>query len=241
MPIRPQDRADRRDLLLRRLGDAPGITAATRAEEFGTGVRTIFRDLEALRERGYPIESSRGRGGGLRLAPRWGLGRVLLARDEALGALLAMATAEQLRPPMFADDLARARRRLLDAFPTSERRRLALLRQRVYVGSPASAAVAESWLEPRRSVMRALHIAFVETRVVDIMYRQAEGRDTQRTIEPHVILVNWPVWYRVAHDHLRDDVRTFRFDRILTVTVFLPCAQQMIDCATAGVAGLEPL
>ncbi|MCA2994710.1 helix-turn-helix domain-containing protein, partial [Gemmatimonas sp.] len=68
-------RTDRLELLARTLGDRPGISAATLAEEFGLSERTVFRDLESLRDRGYPIEGERGRGGGLRLHPNWGLGR----------------------------------------------------------------------------------------------------------------------------------------------------------------------
>lgn len=219
MPARPRDHADRRDLLLRTLADRPGITAVALAAEFGTSVRTIFRDLDQLRDRGYPVESSRGRGGGLRLAPRWGLGRVLLARDEALATLVALAVAERLGLPLFGDDLARARRRLVDAFPQGERRRLAPLRERVVVGAPASPEVAASYGTPAAPVMRALQVAFVETRHLAMQYRRSDGRLRARTVEPHVLLINWPAWYVLAWDHSRAAARTFRVDRIAAATV----------------------
>lgn len=219
VPSRPRNHADRRDLLLRTLADRPGITAASLAAEFGTSVRTIFRDLDELRERGYPVESSRGRGGGLRLAPRWGLGRVLLARDEALATLVALAIAERMGLPLFGDDLARARRRLVDAFPQAERRRLAPLRERIVVGPPASAEVAASYRAPSAPVMRALQVAFVETRHLAMRYRRADGCLHTRTVEPHVLLINWPAWYVLAWDHTRGAARTFRIDRIADATV----------------------
>jgi biotin operon repressor len=112
-------RADRLDLVARVLADRPGATAADLAAELGVSVRSVFRDLGALRARGYPVEAARGRGGGLRLHPNWGLGRVLLARDEALGTLLGLAVAERLGLPMFAAELGRARRRLAGAFPAA--------------------------------------------------------------------------------------------------------------------------
>jgi len=122
MPIvDARSRADRLDLLARVLRDRPGVTAGDLARELGVSVRSIFRDLDALRERGYPIESARGRGGGLRLRANWGLGRVLLSRDEALCTLLGLAVAEKLGFPMFAPEVARARRKIADAFPTAER------------------------------------------------------------------------------------------------------------------------
>ena len=78
-------RADRLDLLIRFLRDRPGVTVAVLARELGVSARSVFRDLDHLRERGYPIESDRGRGGGFRLHASWGLGKVLLT--ERRGAL----------------------------------------------------------------------------------------------------------------------------------------------------------
>src|SRR5919107_3459603 len=139
-PVRPASRADRLELLARVLGDRPGATAADLARELGVSTRSVFRDLDALRERGYPIDSARGRGGGLRLHPNWGLGRVLLSRDEALCTLLALAISEKLGFPMFGPEVGRARRRIADAFPAAERRRIAPLRERIFIGQAASPA-----------------------------------------------------------------------------------------------------
>lgn len=207
-------RADRMDLLLRLLRDRPGITAVELAERLGTSERSVFRDVAVLRERGYPIESSRGRGGGLRLHPLWGLGRIPFSAEEALATLLGLAVAEGLRLPMFGDDVRSARTRVVSAFPSSERQRLRRLRSRVLVGPPASAAVRASYGVPRGSAMRVLQDAFVRDRVVELEYRKAEGPSMMREVEPHAILLNWPAWYLLAHDRMRDDVRTFRLDRI---------------------------
>ena len=217
-PLVPaRHRIDRLELLLRVLRDRPGITADVVARDFGVSTRTIFRDLDALRRRGYPVEADRGRGGGLRLHPRYGLGRVLLARDEALCALLALAVAERLGFPMFGGELRRARRRLTDAFPPAERRRLGPLRERVFVGAPASAAVRASYAEPDAAVARPLQAAFVDERTVRATYAREDGTARERRLEPHALLVNWPAWYLVAHDHLRGETRPFRLDRFTGV------------------------
>lgn len=243
MALRPRDHADRRDLLLRLLADRPGITAAALADALGASLRTIFRDLHQLRERGYPVEASRGRGGGLRLAPRWGLGRVLLSREEALGTLVALAIAERLDQPMFAEDVARARRRIVDAFPAAERRRLGPLRERVIVGAPASAAVAASYRPPARAPLRAVQAAFVDARQLQVAYVRADGGDSHRRVEPHALLINWPAWYLLAFDHHRGAPRTLRLDRIREATVlaipFTPRPRDLLAATAAGVSGLE--
>jgi predicted DNA-binding transcriptional regulator YafY len=217
MPI--ARRSDRLDLVARMLRNRPGITAAELADALGVSVRSVFRDLDQLRERGIPIESSRGRGGGLRVPARWGLGAVLLSRDEALCALLALAVSEKLGFPIFAAEVSRTRRKISDAFPEHERRRIAPLRERIFVGANASAAVRASYGTPDSAAIRRLHAAFVELRVVEIGYRNERGEVSRRRLEPHALVINWPAWYLVAHDRGRDAARTFRLDRVLAVEV----------------------
>ncbi len=239
------DRADRLDLLARILRDRPGITTAALARELGTSPRSVFRDLARLRERGYPIEGGRGRGGGLRLDARWGLGSVRLATEEALGALLSFAVAEKLGFPMFASALAQARRKIAGAFPDAERRRIAPLRERIFVGPAASAAVRASYGPPAPGPIRELQAAFVAATIVRAAYVTGDGRHTTRRLEPHALLIQWPAWYLVAHDHTRGEPRTFRFDRFQTVTreaaTFRPRPRAVAAAFLAGDLALDPV
>jgi predicted DNA-binding transcriptional regulator YafY len=213
----PPSRADRLDLVARTLRDRPGLTAADLAEALGVSQRSIFRDLDTLRERGFPIEGSRGRGGGLRLHPNWGLGRVLLSHEEALCTLLSLAISEKVGMPMFAGATGRARRKIVDAFPMSERRRIAPLRERIFVGVPASARVRASYSDPEAAPSRALQAAFVAEQRVVADYMREDGEVSERTLEPHALVINWPAWYLVAFDLSRGASRTFRMDRFRRV------------------------
>lgn len=212
-------RAERLELIARTLGDRPGMSANALADEFGLSERTVFRDLESLRERGYPIEGAPGRGGGLRLHPNWGLGRILLSRDEGLAALLSLTLAEHLGFPLLGDGIRQAKRRLLDAFPAGERRRMRPLRERIVIGLPASAAVAASYATPASAALRPLQRAFLDERVVTADYTTENGRNLRRTFEPHVLAINWPAWYLLVHDRLRGAARTFRIDRLSNIAV----------------------
>lgn len=211
-------RLDRLDLLARVLRDRPGITVAELARDLGVSERSVFRDISHLRERGLPIEGDRGRGGGVRLHHSWGLGRVLLANEEALCALLALAIAEKLGFPMFAADLPKARRKLVDAFPTAERKRIGPLRERIFVSRPASARVRESWREPDRVAMRAIQVAFVREQVLRADYVREDGARSSRRIEPHALVISWPAWYLLAWDHTREATRHFRCDRFVAAS-----------------------
>lgn len=210
-------RADRFDLLTRILRDRPGITSAELARELGVSIRSVFRDLDHLRERGYPIEADRGRGGGIRLHTSWGLGRVLLSSEEALCVLLSLAISEKLGFPIFAADVSRARKKIVDAFPAAERRRIGPLRERIFVAREASTGVRESYGAVDRAASRQLQAAFVAELTVMADYEKADGSRVVRRLEPHALLIVWPAWYLLAFDHTRDAPRTFRFDRFRSI------------------------
>lgn len=208
---------DRLDRLRGVLASRPSWTAAELAEELGVSLRTMRRDLARLGARGVPIESSPGRGGGVRVPARTGLGRVQLDVDETLDLLLALAIAEQLRSPLFLGTPKRLRQKLAAAFPAEERARVAALRRRILVG-PTSRAITESWKPPRASVLRPVQQAFLEQRTLALTY-VTEGARTERTVEPQMILSNWPAWYLLVWDRLRDDTRVLRLDRIAAAQV----------------------
>jgi predicted DNA-binding transcriptional regulator YafY len=210
-------RSLRLDLVARMLRDRPGITTATLADELGVSQRSVFRDIEVLRERGFPIDASRGPGGGLRLHASWGLGRVLLSTEEGLGTLLSLAISEKVGMPMFTGGIARARRKIVDAFPERERRRIRPLRDRIVIGPAASPQVRDSYGNPASAPMRALEQAFVSEHLLRAKYVRQDGTQSDRRLEPHAMLINWPAWYLLAVDHLRGEPRTFRFDRFLAV------------------------
>ena len=133
---------------------------------------------------------------------------------------------------MFAPEVWRARRKIADAFPATERRRLAPLRDRVFIGAAASPAVRRSYAEPAAAPMRHLQAAFVEARVVHAAYAKEGGELSRRRLEPHALVINWPAWYLLAHDHLRGEPRTFRLDRFASVEVeadtFRPWPRQRV-------------
>src|SRR5918912_1521995 len=178
-------RIDRLDLLTRVLRDRPGITVRELARELGVSARSVFRDIDHLRERGYPIEADRGRGGGVRLHASWGLGRVLLSSEEALCTLLSLAISEKLSFPMFSTEVSRARKKIVDAFPTAERKKIAPLRERIFIGRPASMSVRNSYTPPDAGIMRRLQVAFVREAIVTADYVKESGEASTRRIEPH--------------------------------------------------------
>jgi predicted DNA-binding transcriptional regulator YafY len=76
-------------------------------------------------------------------------------------------------------------------------------------------------LRPRRTPdpTRRLQVAFEEEWVVQAEYVKEGGVLTNRRLEPHALVINWPAWYLLAYDHLRGEPRTFRLDRFVSVEI----------------------
>lgn len=186
------------------------------ALEHGVSTRTIARDLSLMREQGMQIDADRGRGGGVRLDRNWGVGRVNLAYGEAVDLLISIAVSEQMKSPMFLAGLGSVRRQLVASFSPEKRDRVNRITSRLWIGVTASTYVQAGLKAPPKRVVQALHQAFLDQETLDISYRREDGETSARRIEPHYLLLNYPVWYVVAYDHLRQAPRTFRCDRILT-------------------------
>jgi len=191
--------------------------AADLASELGVSRRTLHRDLEILRESGVPIESGRGRGGGLRLHPNWGLGRVHLSAAEAIDLLLSIAIAEQINSPVLLRQLASIKRKIVAAFGETHQAQIRQLRKRILLGPPASNTVVASLGNSPRRAHPALAEAFLNSQRVVIEYIDRNGAITSREVEPHYLYLSLPAWYLLAWDSLRAAVRHFRVDRITSV------------------------
>jgi predicted DNA-binding transcriptional regulator YafY len=196
------------------LADRDVTTVGDLAADLGVSMRTVQRDLVALRDLGMPIESDRGRGGGIRLEPGWSLGRVHLNESEALGMLLSLTIAEKIGSPLLLDDLRSVRRKVSAAFAPAQSRRIRALRRRVLVGGPASDRVLTTYTPPQASITQGLMRAFLYQHVASIRYQDQSGTVTDREIETQYLYYNLPVWYALAWDRLREDVRFFRLDRL---------------------------
>ena len=95
------DRLKRLENVVAQLKDDEFSTIGEIAEDLGVSIRTVSRDIQVLKSQGLPIESDRGRGGGVRLNRHWGIGRVNLTYSEAVDLLVSLAVAEQMKSPLF--------------------------------------------------------------------------------------------------------------------------------------------
>ncbi len=207
-------RLERLDELTGLLSSGNHHTAETLAQALSISSRTLMRDLDVLRKKGYPIETDQGRGGGIRLHRYWGVGRLHLNYREVIDLLLSMAIMEKIGSPIFLGNLKAIRNKIAVSFPQEQRTKIQDIRNRILIGGMASVCVLDNYAESEEGMLDQLYEAFFELKKIKIIYEDAEGKTTNRTIEPQYLFLNWPVWYALAWDELREDVRCFRLDRI---------------------------
>lgn len=212
-------RAERIERLKALLAERAYTTAADLADEMGVSVRTVQRDVAFLRDLGVPIEGDRGSGGGLRLESGWSLGRVHLSESEAIGVLLGLTIAEKVSSPILLGDVRSLTRKIATSFAPGQAGRVRAVRSRILIGSNASSRTLADYTPPADGVTKPLLDAFTSRHVARIAYQDQHGTLTEREIEPHYLFYSFPIWYALAWDRLRSDIRTFRLDRIRHVHV----------------------
>ena len=215
-------RLQRLDELSGLLKSSDHFLVADLAEKLEVSTRTLMRDLDVLRDKGYPIETNQGRGGGIRLHRYWGLGRLHLNYREIIDLLLSLAVMEKLNSPIFLGNLKSIRHKIAASFPEQQRQKVQAVRGRILISEmepDLSFEKAHPMPTTSANSAKSLYEAFFEMKQLKINYQDMKGSETERTIEPHYILLCWPLWHILAWDHLRNDARCFRLDRIKNATL----------------------
>lgn len=208
-----QLRAARLETLSARLSDGEMHAIDALAAQLGVSQRTLFRDLALLREQGWELESSSGKGGGVRILRRWPSGRITLRSEDAVELLMSLALAESMGlSPLGRHEALRLQ--FARCFAPADRDRIARLRQRMRTASPVSRAVQDTAAPVDPGVRSLAYEAFAQQRLLTFTYEDAQQRVSARRVEVQCLLLAWPFWFLLAWDRERQAVRTFRLDRL---------------------------
>jgi predicted DNA-binding transcriptional regulator YafY len=169
--------------------------------------RTLRRDVQRLRDLGYPVAATPGVAGGYRLGAGAALPPLLLDDEEAVAVAVSLRTAASQSVTGIAETSLRALAKLEQVLPARLRDAAAALRQAT-VALPRPVATVDP------DLLTMLARACRGRDVLAFGYVSRDGTATQRRAEPYRLVQAGYRWYLLARDIARDDWRTFRVDRI---------------------------
>lgn len=205
--------AERHDELIRLLRGRADWRTDDLAAELGVSTRTVLRDLDRLRDRGFEISSMSGPGGGVHLEPTSVLVTSQLAGEDVVALILSAAVAQAFPWMPFASGARSALAKIEASLPHERARKVQDLMMRIMIGNPTRASERQQHtVSPL--LARLFEMAFSEERLLAFDYHDRDGAGSRRIVEPHGLLVRAPLWYVIAWDPTIDEPRLFRADRI---------------------------
>jgi len=183
----------------------PGAELADRLE---VSPRTLRRDVDRLRDLGYPVDAARGVAGGYQLQAGAAVPPLLLDDEEAVAIAVGLRTAAAGAVSGFEETSVRALAKVIQLLPPRLRRRIDALRAvttpGVFGGGPTLDA----------GVLTTIAMACRGEERLRFAYTPREGETAGRYVEPHRLVPLGRRWYLIAWDLDRGDWRSFRVDRL---------------------------
>jgi predicted DNA-binding transcriptional regulator YafY len=166
--------------------------------------------MSMLDEMGIPIYSERGPYGGFSLMRGYKLPPLIFTAEEATVLYMGANLVREVWGRTYDDAVTAVTAKLDNVLPDELRQQVDLARQSLVVDG----LTARDY-RPWESTLHTLRQCIIERQCVELSYR-APGHEKEscRTIEPYALTFQWGLWYLVGLCHLRQDLRTFRVDRI---------------------------
>ncbi|MGS2643006.1 WYL domain-containing protein [Streptosporangium sp. LJ11] len=178
------------------------------ADRLNVSERTLRRDVDRLRELGYPVDANRGVAGGYQLQTGATMPPLLLDDEEAVAIAVGLRTAAGGAVAGIEETSVRALTKVIQVMPPRLRRRVDALRAytvpAVVGGGPTVDSLA----------LTVIAQACRDDERLRFEYTVRDGDRTTRLVEPHRLVSLGRRWYLVAWDVERHGWRTFRVDRL---------------------------
>ncbi|MET8943177.1 WYL domain-containing protein [Streptomyces sp. NPDC004542] len=178
------------------------------AERLGVSRRTVRRDVDRLRELGYPVQATMGADGGYRLVAGKAMPPLVLDDEEAVAIAVGLRAGAGHAVAGVDEASVRALAKLEQVLPGRLRHRVSTLQAAT---TPLTSGDGAS-IAPETLTVMASTVAGRER--LRFAYRAGDGSDSRRLTEPYRLVSTGRRWYLVAYDLDRDDWRTFRVDRV---------------------------
>jgi len=195
--------------LLQAHGRMSGSELAQRLE---VNIRTLRRYIIMLQDLGIPIEAERGRNGAYVLSAGFKLPPMMFTNEEALALTIGLISTRRLNLADTDRAIESAFAKLERVMPLDLKSRVRALTETITLGLSTVSS-----MPPSEIVLSAMSSAAQLQQRVHIHYHAHQGDDTERDFDPYGLTFFLQRWYVVGYCHLRQDLRSFRLDRITQI------------------------
>lgn len=190
------------------------MTAKELAGYFEVSERTIYRDIDALSQLRVPIVAYEGLGGGYEIDSSYFLPSIKFSEQEVLMLLMVLKAGEELRIPNMVSDYNLLSTKVINALSDEERQNAAKVMSHIEFNIVR--IMPKGYIH---DVLKPLLEAFWRSCDLQLGYYHPERDETEhRRFSPTKLLFADGGWYVTGYCHLRQAKRTFRFDRIVSIT-----------------------
>ncbi|MCP9275322.1 helix-turn-helix transcriptional regulator [Mycolicibacterium arenosum] len=182
------------------------------ADRLGVTGRSVRRDVDRLRDLGYPVHASKGHGGGYQLGAGAALPPLLLDPEEAVAMAVCLRVAAGGSVAGVGESALRALSKLDQVMPSRLRAQVSAVHEATVT---LTSGQQQDLVEP--DVLMTLARASRDHEHVALSYTDIRGNVTQRRLEAYQLVTTGRRWYLLAYDRDRDDWRSLRLDRMSDV------------------------
>lgn len=187
------------------------MKGAELAQRVEVNVRTLRRYITMLQNLGIPIVAERGRYRAYELIPGFKLPPMMFTNDEALALTIGLLATQHLGLTEIAHTVESTRAKLERVMPAELKERVQALTETVLLNLGTSPAVLST------EILIKLSSATKLQRRVHMHYHSYHNEETERDLDPYGLAHHRGKWYVVGYCSLRNDLRSFRLDRIFDV------------------------
>ena len=181
--------------------------------ELDVSDRTVHRYISMLEEMGIPLYSERGPYGGFSLLRTYKLPPLIFTPQEATVLYMGARMVQDIWGKPFQDAVTSVTAKLDNVLPDEMRQEAQRAQRNLIVMMGTSRDYT-----PYQDIMISLRDSMAALNRVHFHYLSFARVETTRKVDPYALSFRWGNWYLIGYCHMREELRTFRVDRIRKLT-----------------------
>ena len=192
------------------------VSGSELARRLEVDKRTVRRYIVNLQDMGIPVTAERGPYGAYRLERGSRLPPLIFNDSEASAIILGLIAMRQMNFPIDAAAVEGALAKTERLLPEKLLAYVDDLKELIKIHNPS---LYSSTRIPHNDFVLLLGQAIKNRKRTVLTYSAKDGLETTREADLYGLVLVGGLWYTAGYCHLRRDLRTFRVDRLRSITI----------------------